>query len=100
MSRASGFPPSAPDVSPLCVRIMSPTIFHERGFRFLFFSREEPRLHVHIQSPKGEAKYWLEPDLILARSNGFSEKDLRIIESIIKEHEDEIRSAWRKHFKA
>jgi len=57
-------------------------------------------LHVHIQSPKGEAKYWFEPDLILARNKGFSEKDLRIIESIIKEHEDEIRSAWRKHFKA
>jgi Domain of unknown function (DUF4160) len=79
---------------------MSPTIFHDRGFRFLFFSREEPRLHVHVQSPKGEAKYWLEPDLTLARNKGFSEKDLRIIESIIKEHEDEISSAWHKHFKA
>jgi hypothetical protein len=79
---------------------MSPTIFHERGFRFLFFSREERRVHIHVQSPKGEAKYWLEPELALARNKGFSEKDLRTIESIIKEHEDEIHDAWHKHFKA
>jgi len=78
---------------------MSPTIFRERGFRFLFFSREEPRLHVHVQSPKGEAKYWLEPELTLAKNNGFSDRDLRTIETIIKEHEDEICSAWEKHFK-
>ena len=78
---------------------MSPTIFRERGFRFLFFSREEPKLHVHVQSPKGEAKYWLEPKLTLAKNNGFSVRDLRTIETIIKEHENEIRSAWEKGFK-
>ena len=26
---------------------MSPTIFREGGYRFFFFSREEPRMHVH-----------------------------------------------------
>jgi hypothetical protein len=26
---------------------MSPTIFRELGFRFFFFSREEPRIQVH-----------------------------------------------------
>jgi len=40
---------------------MSPTIFQFRKFRFFFFSREEPRMHVHVRTPDGEAKFWLEP---------------------------------------
>ncbi|TAN81955.1 MAG: DUF4160 domain-containing protein [Gallionella sp.] len=36
----------------------SPIIFHESGFRFPFFSREEPRMHVHVSHPDEEAKFW------------------------------------------
>ncbi|MBZ4201767.1 MAG: DUF4160 domain-containing protein [Methylovulum sp.] len=34
---------------------MSPTVFRERGYRFYFFSREEQRMHVHVQHTDGEA---------------------------------------------
>lgn len=77
---------------------MSRTIFLERGFRFLFFSREEPRIHVHVQCADGEAKFWVEPAITLAKSKGLSAADLRVAEDIIKEHEDEIRIAWQRHF--
>jgi hypothetical protein len=77
---------------------MSPTVFVEKGYRFLFFSREEPRMHVHVQCPRGEAKFWLEPEIGLAKNEGLSERELRIVEKIIREHDNEIRSAWRKHF--
>jgi hypothetical protein len=77
---------------------MSPTIFRERGFRFLFFSREESRRHIHVQGSKGEAKFWIDPEISLAENYGFSKKDLRIVQSIIEEREDEIRSAWAAHF--
>ena len=77
---------------------MSPTIFRKRGFRFLFFSREEPRIHVHVQSAEGEAKFWIDPSIELARSTGLSGTDLRIVEDIIREHEHEIRIAWERHF--
>jgi hypothetical protein len=33
-------------------------------------------------------------------AKGWSNSVLRTIESIIKEHEDEILDAWHKHFKA
>jgi hypothetical protein len=79
-------------------RPMSPTIFWEKGYRFLFFSREEPRMHVHAQCPRGEAKFWLEPEIAMAKNMGLSEREIRIIEEIIKEHENEIRKAWRTHF--
>jgi hypothetical protein len=77
---------------------MSPTVFRERGFRFLFFSREETRIHIHVQCAHGEAKFWIEPSIILAKSKGLSEGDLRVVEDIIKDHENEIRAAWHEHF--
>jgi hypothetical protein len=53
---------------------MSPTIHRERGYRFFFFSREEPRMHVHVICADGESKFWLDPAIELARSTGMSEK--------------------------
>ena len=78
---------------------MSPTVFRAKGFRFYFFSREEPRMHVHAQSSDGEAKFWLEPGIELAVSHRLKPKDLGMIEDLIREHEDEIRTAWNKHFR-
>ena len=42
---------------------VSPTVFRKGGFRFFFFSREEPRIHVHVHHSEGEAKFWLEPEI-------------------------------------
>jgi hypothetical protein len=36
---------------------MAPTIFREGGFRFFFFSREEPRMHVHVSHPDGKPSF-------------------------------------------
>ncbi len=77
---------------------MSPTIFQKGGFRFFFFSREEPRMHIHVQSERGEAKFWLEPRIELARSHGFTEHDLGTARNLIQEHAHEIQAAWKQHF--
>ena len=45
---------------------MSPTIYREGPYRFFFNSREETRMHVHITSADGNAKFWLEPIVALA----------------------------------
>ena len=45
-----------------------------------------------------EAKFWLEPETELARSYGFTERDLRRIWMIINERQTEIRDAWNRHF--
>jgi Domain of unknown function (DUF4160) len=48
---------------------MSPTVFRDGPYRFFFFfSREEERLHIHVQSADGEAKFWIEPQIELARN--------------------------------
>jgi hypothetical protein len=77
---------------------VSPTVFKEGPYRFFFFSREEPRMHVHAISSDGEAKYWMEPNIELAKNYGLSARDLGKIEKLIREHEQEIRDAWQRHF--
>lgn len=77
---------------------MSPTIFREDGFRFFFFSREEPRMHVHVHCADGEAKFWLEPRIELAQNYRLNDRQLRAAEDLIRKHENDIRAAWNKHF--
>ena len=77
---------------------MSPTVFRQDGYRFFFFSREEPRMHIHVYCADGEAKFWLEPQIELAKNYGLSRKQLKEIEKIIEEHNEEIKNAWKKVF--
>jgi hypothetical protein len=74
---------------------MSPTVFKESGYRFFFFSREEVRMHVHVISGDGEAKFWLEPEIELAKNYLYSRKQLKEIESLVEVHFNELLSAWQ-----
>jgi len=77
---------------------MSPTVFREKECRFFFFSREESRTHVHVVSDDGESKFWLEPDIELAKNYGYNRQQLKEIESLVEDHRDELVSAWKQHF--
>ena len=77
---------------------MSPTIHREGGYRFFFFSREEPRPHIHIYCSDGEAKFWLVPEVTLARNYRLSKVQLKEIEIIIERHCDEFKAAWNSFF--
>jgi hypothetical protein len=77
---------------------MSPTIFRHGKMRFFFFSREEARLHIYVQSPDREAKFWLEPDITLAQNHGVKFPALNDALKLVREHEQEIRAAWIRHF--
>jgi Domain of unknown function (DUF4160) len=77
---------------------MSPTVFREGGFRFYFFSREEKRMHVHVQSQNDEAKFWLEPVIELAQFVGLSQREINEVSRLVQEHENDISIAWYTHF--
>lgn len=77
---------------------MSPTVLREGPFRLFFFSREEPRPHIHVAHPDGEAKFWLSPDVALATAIGLSPRVIADAEDIVRRHEQEIRDAWTRHF--
>ena len=78
---------------------MSPTVFRDRGYRFYFFSREETRAHIHVESQSGEAKFWVEPIVALATSKGLSPQRLKVIQRIVEMKRDAILKAWNRHFK-
>ena len=78
---------------------MSPTVLRAGGFRFFFFSREEPRMHVHAHHAEGEAKFWLVPEIEPAVNYGLSQRRVTAKLKLIRRHEHEIRAAWKRHFR-
>ena len=63
-----------------------PTVLRIGKYRFHFYSDErgEPP-HVHVRSPDGECKFWLDP-VLLARNNGIAAHELRTIERRVFEN--------------
>ncbi len=64
---------------------MNPTVFRYKQYKFLFFSREERRMHVHVWSPDGEVKIWLEPEIELAVNKGLKQSEISELVKITKE---------------
>ena len=79
-----------------------PVVFVLRGYRFFFFSNEgDPRepIHIHVRKDSKLAKFWIEPDVTLADSYGFSASELNSIARMINNRKSEIEDAWHEHFK-
>lgn len=75
-----------------------PTVFIDGKFRYYFFSREESRRHVHVSSPDGEVKIWLEPNVEIARVVHMSSADVREVLATVAHRREEIEDAWNRHF--
>lgn len=56
-------------------------------------------MHVHVFSPEGEAKFWLEPQIELAVSKGIHSAELTELRRVVEERQDEIREHWNRHFR-
>ena len=74
-----------------------PTIMYVLGFRFFFYSREETRMHVHVEYQGREAKIWLD-NFEVAENSGLKEYQLRRIITLVRLYEKEIKSKWISHF--
>jgi hypothetical protein len=77
---------------------LSPTVFRDGEFRFFFFSREESRVHIHVSHPDGEAKFWLKPNIELARNIGLSSTKIKDAERLVASRHQEILDARNNHF--
>ena len=72
-----------------------PTALRIRQYRFYFYSYDcdEPR-HMHVDRENRSAKFWLDPDVLLAENYGYNRKDLRDIEQITRENLERLRDEW------
>ena len=77
---------------------MSPTIHKQGPYRFYFNSREESRMHVHVETSDGKAKFWLEPFVALADFRDLKQHELKEIQRLVESHEEKFKNAWNRHF--
>lgn len=81
-------------------RVIVPTIFYKKGFRFYFWSEEgKERAHVHVNKGEGTAKYWLAPEIVCEYSYGFKIREERFIRETIKDELQTLISAWDEYNK-
>ena len=74
-----------------------PTVLRIRSYRFHFYSdeRNEPP-HIHIETPEGECKFWLEP-IRLARNKGVSPMELRALEKLVYQHQSLFQEKYSEY---
>jgi hypothetical protein len=76
-----------------------PTVLRSGPYRVYFYSHDllnEPP-HVHVDRDDLSAKFWLNP-VALARNLGFSATELRRIERLLREHQQELLEEWYDTF--
>ena len=76
-------------------------VFRFAGARFFFYSNEgSPRepIHIHVQRAEAEAKFWLQPEVMVADNVGFNRRDLVEMLRVIQDRRGEIERAWHEHF--
>jgi len=78
-----------------------PVVLRLEGFKFFFYSNEgdpqEP-VHIHVRKAGEEAKFWLTPQVRLARNDGFDAPTLRRISVLIYNYHEFLEKAWHEHF--
>lgn len=75
-----------------------PTVLRTGPYRMYFYSHEpnEPP-HVHVDRENFSCKFWLNP-VSLARNLGFNARELRKIQSILAENDEQLLEAWYEYF--
>jgi len=75
-----------------------PTVLRIGPFRFFFYAGDGlERPHVHVERDRGECKFWLDP-VSLARNEGFRQRELQRIYTLIVEHQQELLESWHEFF--
>jgi Domain of unknown function (DUF4160) len=75
-----------------------PTVLRFGPYRFYFYSHEPNESpHIHIDRDDLSAKFWLDP-VQLARNFGFRAHELREIQSVVVENQEDFLEAWNEFF--
>ncbi|MCW6569861.1 DUF4160 domain-containing protein [Yersinia ruckeri] len=78
-----------------------PVILRFKGYRFFFYSNEgnplEPA-HIHVRNSEAEAKFWLVPEVLLARNDGFNARDLKELVDVVEQNSTLFVEAWHEYF--
>ena len=76
---------------------MSSVFRRENEFVFKIYSNEEERMHIHVIFHGYEAKYWLEPEIELAKNSGIPEHELGKKKRIEEKYADRFKEQFKQH---
>jgi hypothetical protein len=72
-----------------------PTALRLGPYRFYFYAYDcTGRRHMHVDREGRTAKFWLDPDVLLADNQGYSRAELRDIERLARENLETLREKW------
>jgi len=77
---------------------MTPTVLRFGPYRFFFYSGDkvEPP-HIHIEREARIAKFWLDP-VRLQSSGGFRPNEIRDMQGLVEEHQEQLLESWHEYF--
>ena len=76
-----------------------PTLFIVFGFRFMFYSNDHEPIHVHVIKGDSEARFQVQPEVILLDSKGMKPAELKLAESLVEENKEMIIERWKVMFR-
>lgn len=76
-----------------------PQLFTVFGFRFMFYSNDHAPIHVHVVKAGMEARFLVEPEVVLLDNKGLKPSELKLAESIVEENKEMIIERWKEYFK-
>jgi len=75
-----------------------PTLFIVFGFRFMFYSNDHTPIHVHVIKGDAEARFQVQPDVILLDNKGLKPSEVKLAESLVEENKEMIIERWKAFF--
>ena len=78
-----------------------PVVLRNQGYKFFFYSNEEHPLepaHIHARLAGKEAKFWLSPEVSVARNDGFDARSIRILLDIVEQNRNLFEEKWHGYF--
>ena len=80
------------------IYLVMPTLFFYLGLRFFFYSNDHEPIHVHVSSGDAEAKFRINPEIVLIENNGLKSREIRQAIMAIEENKEVIIERWKEFF--
>jgi hypothetical protein len=74
---------------------MSPTVLRQEGYTIAVYANDHSPPHVHVKRAENDARIRLDPIEVL-HTEGFNERELGKILSIVRENHGLLLEAWNK----
>lgn len=73
-----------------------PTVYREKGYRFVIYTNDHHPPHVHVQKAGSEARVGIDPIEVL-ENWGYNQREIKTIVEIVAENQDTFIKAWNEY---